>query len=117
MLDLEPIKARLVAATPGPWHSCPDDGCKCVMVSCDDYPVAEVTKGKWGDDYPAVRLVGTSSLDMKAEAYMEQITYGEIDEKTAMANRAFIREAPADIAALVAEIEELRAHIKEAGGK
>lgn len=107
MLDLEPIKARLAAATPGPWSSCPDDGCKCRMVSCADYPVAEVTKGAWGDDYPSVRLVG-NSLDLKAEAYMEQITYGEVSEEQFIANRRFIREAPADIAALIAEIERLR---------
>ena len=80
MLDLNPIKARLAAATPGPWHSCRDDGCKCPMVLCDDYPVAEVVKGAWGDDFPSVRLVG-NSLELKAEAYMEQITYGEVPER------------------------------------
>lgn len=109
MLDLEPIKARLAAATPGPWHSCADDGCKCPTVLCDNYPIAEVVKGQWGDEYPSVRLVGNTSLDMKAEAYMERITYGEVPESEALANRAFIREAPTDIAALIAEVERLRA--------
>ena len=47
------------------------------MVWCDHYPVATVTSGKWGDGDPAIRLVGTS-LDAKAEAYMDQITYGEL---------------------------------------
>lgn len=112
MLDLDPIKARLAAATRGPWHSCADDGCKCPMVLCDDYPVAEVVKGKWGDDYPSVRLIG-NSLELKAEAYMEQITYGEVPEAEALANRAFIREAPSDIAALIAEIERLRTPAEE----
>ena len=87
MLDLDPIKARLAAATPGPWGSCPDDGCKCSAIMSPDYPVAEVTKGAWGDDFPAVRLVGESSLNMKAEAYMEQITYGEVSEQQFLANR------------------------------
>lgn len=103
-IDLEPIKTRLAAATPGPWHSCPDNGCKCTMVMCDDYPVAEVTKGPWGDEYPALRFVGDSSLDRKAEAYMERIEYGNVSDQLALANRAFIREAPAD----VAEVESLR---------
>lgn len=107
MLDLEAIKARLAAATAGPWSSCPDDGCKCRIVSCGDYPIAEVTKGPWGDDFPSIRIAGPS-LDRKAEAFMDQITYGEVSDQQFIANRAFIREAPADIAALIAEIEQLR---------
>lgn len=106
-LDLEPIKERLRQATPGPWHSCRDGGCKCTIVSCDDYPVANVVKGAWGDDYPSIRLTG-NSLDLKAEAYMEKITYGEVAEAEALGNRALIREAPTDIAALIAEVERLR---------
>jgi hypothetical protein len=106
MLDLEPIKARLAAATQGPWSSC--DTCKCTAVNSEDGPVANVVKGKWGDDFPAIRLVGNSSLDMKAEAYMEQFTYGEISEELALANRALIREAPSDLAALIVEVERLR---------
>ena len=60
---------------------------------------------KWGDDYPAIRLVGSSSLDMKAEAFMEQITYGEVNEETATANARLIAAAPKMLAALQ-EIEE-----------
>lgn len=109
MLDLEPIKARLAAATPGPWHSCDDNKCKCPTIMCDDYPVADVTKGPWGDSYPALRIVGDTSLNQKVEAYRELIEYGNVPEAEALANRAFIREAPTDIAALIAEVEQLRA--------
>lgn len=117
MLDLEPIKARLAAATPGPWSSCPDDGCKCTSIACSDYPVADVIKGKWGDSFPAVRLVGDGPLSYRAEAYTEMYEYGEIPEAEAMANRALIREAPADIAALIVEVERLRAiHAEPAHG-
>ncbi len=77
------------------------------MIMCDDYPVAEVTKGPWGDTYPALRVVG-GSIDGKAEAYLERIEYGHVPEAEALANRAFIREAPADISALIAEVERLR---------
>lgn len=112
MLDLEPIKARLAAATPGPWSSCDDNACKCTNVVCADYPIANVTKGKWGDEFPAIRLVG-NALENKAEAYMEMFEYGEVLEHQAMANRAFIRESPTDIAALIAEVERLRAVVGE----
>lgn len=108
MLDLAPIKARLGAATPGPWHSCADDRCQCPTVMCDHYPVAEITKGPWGDEYPALRFVGETSLDRKVEAYIERIEYGSVSDEQALANRSFIREAPTDIAALIAEVEYLR---------
>lgn len=111
MLDLEPIKARLAAATPGPWSSC--DKCKCTSIACSGYPVANVVKGKWGDEFPAVRLTGTGPLTATAEAYMEMYEYGEVPEEEAMGNRAFIREAPTDVAALVAEVERLRAALGE----
>lgn len=111
MLDLEPIKSRLAAATPGPWGSCDDSKCKCRAVLCNDHPVAEVVKGDWGDDYPSLRIVGPS-LDQKVEAYMEQITYGHIPEDQFLANRAFIRESWSDIKALVEEIERLRSTLK-----
>jgi len=81
------------------------------MIMCNDYPVAEVTKGSWGDEYPALRFVGDSSIDRKAEAYMERIEYGSVSDAVAMANRAFIREAPTDIAALIAEVETLRSKL------
>lgn len=74
-----------------PWRACGEDrgGCVCGHITNAKDLVATVTRGKWGDDYPSIRLVG-GSLDRKAEAYMEQITYGEIDDETAKANAAFI---------------------------
>lgn len=82
---------------------------------CDDYPVARVTKGSWGDEYPALRIVGETSLNQKVEAYNELIEYGAVPEAEALANRAFIREAPTDIAALIAEVEQLRAQTSTDG--
>jgi len=80
--------------TPGPWHACNTGKCSCKTVSCRDYPIARVTTGDWGDDYPSVRIVGESSLNRKAEAYMEQITYGSVNEETAIANAILIAAAP-----------------------
>lgn len=93
--------------TPGPWHACHDGECSCKIVSCAYYPIARITVGKWGDDYPALRLVGTSSLDTKAEAYMEQITYGEIGDDTATANARLIAAAPDLLKALKECTEQL----------
>ena len=80
--------------TPGPWKACNDGKCSCFIVSGADHPVAKVISGKWGDDYPALRLVGPTSLEQKVEAYMEQITYGEIDPAEAKANAMLIAAAP-----------------------
>ena len=80
--------------TKGEWKACHNGECSCKQIWCDDYPVATVNAGKWGDDYCSIRLVGESSLTLKAEAYMEQITYGEIKEKTAIANARLIAAAP-----------------------
>ena len=80
--------------TKGPWHACNKGECPCKQVWSNDYPVAEVVSGKWGDDYPAIRLVGESSIGQKAEAYMEQITYGEVSEELAEANARLIAASP-----------------------
>ena len=80
--------------TKGPWRACRNGECSCKQVWCANNPVAEVVAGKWGDDYCSIRIVGETSLDLKAEAYMEQVTYGEIPEKEAIANAHLIAAAP-----------------------
>jgi len=79
--------------TPGPWKACNNGECSCLIISSADNPVAKVMSGKWVDDFPALRLVGDSTLDQKTEAYMEQIPYGEIDPAVAKANALFIVRA------------------------
>lgn len=86
--------------TPGPWKVCGDGKCSCKTVMSPDFPIAQITHGPWGDDYPAIRLVGTSSLDTKAEAYLEQITYGDVPEPVARANALLIAAAPDMLAEL-----------------
>lgn len=85
--------------TPGPWSVCGDGKCSCKTVMAPDHPIAKITAGEWGDDYPAIRIVGDSSLTAKAEAYMEKITYGEISEPVARANALLIAAAPEMVAA------------------
>ena len=79
--------------TPGPWHACGNGKCACKLVWSPDYPVAKVECGKWGDDYVSMRLTG-ESLQLKAEPFMDQITYGEISEDVAEANSLLIAVAP-----------------------
>jgi radical SAM superfamily enzyme YgiQ (UPF0313 family) len=82
MLDLGPIKARLAAATPGPWEAMPSKNKggvdKFVGPPGCDFPVCEmfVIWEKWGDDM-----------------YL-------------------IANAPTDLAALVEEVERLREQVE-----
>jgi hypothetical protein len=76
--------------TPLPWHACCG---KCHTIMSTHHPIAQITVGDWGDDYPSIRLVGDSSLALKAEPYMAQITYGHIEKEVAIANAAFIVKA------------------------
>jgi len=81
--------------TPGPWHVCHQAKCPCKQVWAEDHPIAEITAGKWGDDYPALRLNTDKGMyGMHAEAYMEQITYGEVHEEIARGNALLIAQAP-----------------------
>lgn len=92
--------------TEGPWHACHEGKCPCKQVWGDDHPIATVECGDWGDDYPSVRLTG-GSLERKAEAYMEQINYGRIDEDTARANARLIAAAPELLHACQKALREL----------
>ena len=95
----EPVPVSALRASipnAGDWHYCGASrgGCSCMTVMFRDYPICRITSGDWGDDYPDIRLVGDSSLDAKAEAYMEQITYGSIDEEQAKVHAFLIQGAP-----------------------
>ena len=83
MLDLDAIKARLAAATPGPWEEEREGG---------GYPTGVV----YGPDCTV------TSCDSEP---------GTIHQCT---NAIFIANAPSDIAALVAEVERLKAELKQA---
>ena len=81
--------------------------CQCFQIGDDHGPVCKVTNGKWGDDYAAIRLVGDSSLDQKAEAYMEQLTYGEISLELAQRRAVLIAASPELLNALKASLLRL----------
>lgn len=108
MLDIEAIKKRLKAATPGPWAS--------------DTTKSEGSYGG-GDDtyegYSAYQLI--VEINGKAEVLADSLnsTYGMVDVESdedgtsawddiARRNFDLIANAPDDIAALIAEVERLR---------
>ena len=82
-LDLEPIKERLAAATPGPWKAKED--------SWDGYSVVIDDSG------PGVSIIA------------EQIGQGEDKGR---GDAEFIAHAPEDIAALITEVETLRGQVE-----
>lgn len=78
-----------------PWSYCGADrgGCQCGSISShsQDSPICDVTMGKWGDTYPALRPVEGTSLNQigpMVEPYIEMIEYGEVPEEVGKA-RAF----------------------------
>ena len=83
--DLEPIKERLAAATPGPWEMSYDADDKWTSITGQPYDDG----GQW--------------LVCPEVATCE----GEPD-----ADSTFIAHAPEDIAALVAEVERLREQVE-----
>lgn len=102
MLDLEPIKARLAAATPGPW--CYDnigekENCYAVGVA-------------WRYDDDAMKPVSGHQETASDEFYTEGVCF--VEEGTLSlggsvhTNAAMIGHAPTDIAAMLAEIDTLR---------
>jgi len=80
--------------SPTPWGACHDGECQCKMIWSvpSDHPVVDVIAGKWGDRFASIKLVGTS-LDLKAEAFMDMIEYGSVNDETAVANAQFIVKA------------------------
>ena len=79
-LDLDPIRARLAAATPGPWHA------------YGNTLAAEVGRCTCSPHYGAhERSCGLEDIGQVVESDAELIAH-----------------APADLAALVAEVERLR---------
>ena len=86
-LDLEPIKERLAAATPGPWdfHVLPQSvGITVATIHSEQGP----REKRWTADLPPE--IGGVGTEKDAE---------------------FIANAPEDIAALIAEVERLRATV------
>lgn len=83
MLDIQPIKDRLAAATPGPW--------RCVRDDPNEYVIS----------------IATVNDEILITMPNDVVCSTPEDDADLIAN------APADLAALVAEVERLRAQIDE----
>jgi hypothetical protein len=96
------------AFTPGPWSHHADIACKCGTIGSEDHPIAKVYSGDWGDDFPTIQIEG-GSLERRAVAVMEQITYGHINQSVADANARLIAAGPDVLNALQETWRVLRA--------
>jgi len=96
--------------SPIPWKLCGEDGkhfCGHIWSTDGNSHIVTVISGKWGDDYASLRFVsGSPSLHLTVEAFMDQITYGEIPEDIAEANARFIVTACNCYEKLVQALEE-----------
>ncbi len=90
--ELKEIEERCAKATPGPWKACHGGTCSCSQIwsQSTDVPVAEVTRGEWGDP---------------------GLPYGKIPEEIAQANSLFIAHAREDVPKLLEYIKELQYEI------
>mgnify|MGYP001597722334 CR=1 FL=1 len=109
-MELERLDA---ARTQGEWKACNGGKCRCKQVWAQDYPIAKVEHGEWGDTYPALRKTG-DELNQKVEAYIEHIPYGEISEDVATANAIFIAACSTAVPRLLADIKTLRELLSDA---
>lgn len=105
MTKLEAIKARLAAATPGPWEHCGQTGHREIKATdgstlFNPSPPRKCQCGMvWGPDGNAVVAVAMSYKD-------EDYTGGEgYTEEQKKENMALIAHAPADLALLLAVAE------------
>lgn len=102
-LDLAAIKARLTAATPGPWtfeDGDDDDFCSAVAI-CAPIPASERQQTNFAGDFNARAVVALTLWQNPRIAVIHDARWDE--------NAWLIAHAPTDIAALVEEVERLRA--------
>ena len=101
-LDLEPIKERLAAATPGPlgFATAPAE-------DSSESPAEYVANAFTG--YGEMYVVWDTSTEGNPDGYVLTAVTG--DGPRASANAELYANAPSDLAALVAEVERLRIQV------
>jgi len=76
-------------------------------IGCPSHPICDLTRGEWGDYFPSIRLVGETSLDIKAEAFMDGLPYGCVPVEESKANAEFIVRACNSHYELLEALEDL----------
>ena len=102
MIDIEPIKERLAAATPGPlgFATAPAEG-------SSESPAEYVANAFTG--YGEMYVVWDMSTEGNPDGYVLTAVTG--DGPRASANAELYAHAPSDLAALITEVEKLRGQI------
>ena len=102
-LDLDPIKERLAAATPGPlgFSTAPAEG-------SSESPAEYVANAFTG--YGEMYVVWDTSTEGNPEGYVLTAVTG--DGPRASANAELYAHAPSDLAALISEVERLREQVE-----
>ena len=102
MIDIEPIKERLAAATPGPlgFATAPAEG-------SSESPAEYVSNAFTG--YGEMYVVWDMSTEGNPDGYVLTAVTG--DGPRASANAELYAHAPSDLAALITEVEKLRGQI------
>lgn len=123
-LDLEPIKARLAAATPGRWvwidHNLVPEG-------VEDARNLDGTPHEWSGRYaiqaelldvddPAFWSDKGQTLEMVIDMVEDEVSGDVFEIPISDADAALIVNAPTDIAALISEVERLRAVVAQCSG-
>lgn len=106
-LDVEPIRNRVAAATPGPWrpvgHEHGAVGCRCL--SCHD------TVGYLVDHPSALHcddLVGSREAAGELNEFGKPLSSCEMGPLLSWADAEFCAQAREDVPALLAEVDRLR---------
>lgn len=88
MVDLEALEKLHKATSEGKWNACREGKCSCSAIWCPDYPVADVTRGAWGDTYPALIVEHDKGIcgSVLTKAEIKMIEYGEVKDEQATAN-------------------------------
>lgn len=114
MIDKTKLRLLAIAASPGPWHACREGKCHCSQIWSKpaDHPVATVTRGKWGDEYPSLE-VDRPSIAPKFKPVMKMIEYGEVLDETANANAALIAAcSPDTILSLLEKLDQWQSRVQ-----
>lgn len=105
--ELDAIRERAEAASPGPWRECGAMGGECCCGQVWSLELdAEILKvnARWGDWLPVIKRGKRRADD---EAVVEFLEYGDLGHDAQAANARFVAHARTDIPALLQEIARL----------
>mgnify|MGYP001563462158 CR=1 FL=1 len=114
MLDLDALEKLHGETSKGDWRACHEGKCKCGTIWCPDYPVADVTRGEWGDTYPELVVDHDKSIcgSVVVKAETKMVAYGEVKEEQAIANAQAIVALHNAFPEVLERLRSAEAHLK-----